>query len=90
MGINAIAFRPYVYNTNAISPASMDRVKKIGDDVTKAAATDYSSLYNDDLNVNPLKRGQTKNFAEILESQLALGRQNASRVMAPASEEAFE
>ncbi len=86
MGIGAIGFQPYVYNTNAISPASMNRVKPIGDDVTKAASTDYSALYSDDLNENPLRRGETKNFADILESQLALGRQNAARVMVPAEE----
>lgn len=90
MGINAIGFQPYIYNTNAISPASMNRVKPIGDDVTKAAATDYSALYSDDLNENPLKRGETKNFADILESQLALSRQNAARVMVPTGNEIFE
>lgn len=90
MGIQAIGFQPYIYNTNSISPSSMNRVKPLGDDVTKAPATDYSALYSDDLNENPLKRGESKNFADILESQMALSRQNAARVMPPSPEETFE
>ena len=33
MTIGAISFQPYVYNVNAISPASMNRLSKISDDV---------------------------------------------------------
>ncbi|MCR5502009.1 MAG: hypothetical protein K6F53_03290 [Lachnospiraceae bacterium] len=90
MGISPIGFQPYIYNTNSISPSSMNRVKPLEEDVTKAPGTDYSALYSDSLNENPLKRGETKNFADILDSQMAMSRQNAARVMAPQGEEAFE
>jgi len=82
MGINAIGFQPYIYNTNAISPASMNRVKAIGDDVTKAS-TDYSALTDETKNVNPLQKGESSNFVDILESQMAMSRQNAARLMVP-------
>lgn len=82
MGIAAIGFQPYIYNTNAISPASMNRVSAIDDDVTKAS-TDYSALTDETKNVNPLKRGESSNFVDILESQMAMSRQNAARLMVP-------
>lgn len=87
MGIGAIGgmmMTPYVYNTNSISASSMNRVSAIGDDVTKAS-TDYSSLTTGDTteNMNPLKKGESSNFVDILESQMAMSRQNAARLMQP-------
>lgn len=84
MGIGAIGglgYSPYIYNTNTVNSASLSRVKPVEDDVTKAS-TDYSSLTDDSLNVNPLKRGESANFVDILESQMALSRQNQARLMA--------
>lgn len=86
MGIGAIGsmMTPYIYNTNSISASSMNRVSAIGDDVTKAS-TDYSSLTAEETqNINPLKKGESSNFVDILESQMAMSRQNAARLMQPA------
>lgn len=85
MGIGAISFQPYIYNTNSISSASMNRVKPIEDDVTKAS-TDYSALTDNSQNINPLKRGESANFVDILESQMAMSRQNAARLLVPSDE----
>lgn len=91
MGIGAIglSFSPYIYNTNTLSANSMSRVKSVGDDVTKSS-TDYSALTNDELNVNPLNKGESSNFVDILESQMAMSRMNAARVMVPTGNEIFE
>lgn len=86
MGIGAIGFSPYVYNTNTVSRSSLGRVKPVEEDVTKPS-TDYSALTDESLNVNPLKKGESSNFVDILESQMAMSRQNAARVMvAPESQ----
>ncbi len=89
MGIGAISFQPYIYNTNQLSAASMNRVKPVDEDVTKAS-TDYSALTDMTKNVNPLKRGESASFADILASQMAMSRQNAERLMIPESDETVE
>ena len=88
MTIGAISFQPYVYNVNAISPASMNRVSGISDDVLDKK-TDYSGLTEAE-NENPLKKGQTLNFQDMLAMQMQRGRNNAARIMKPAQEEAGE
>ena len=69
---------PYVYNTNNVSRASLDKIKPIEDDVLQSK-TDFSDLTEDE-NVNPLGIGQTKDFATILDQQLQSGYQNAARL----------
>lgn len=81
MTIGAISFQPYVYNVNAISPASMNRLSRISDDVLDKK-TDYSGLTKAE-NENPLMKGQTLNFQDMLEMQMQRGRNNAARVMKP-------
>ena len=88
MGINAIGFQPYIYNTNSVSTSSLNRVKPVDDDVTKPS-TDYSALTDMSLNVNPLKKGESANFVDILDSQMAMSRQNAARLL-PTGNEIFE
>lgn len=88
MTIGAISFQPYVYNVNAISPASMNRVSGISDDVLDKKI-DYSGLTEAE-NENPLKKGQTLNFQDMLAMQMQRGRDNASRIMKPAQNEAGE
>ena len=88
MTIGAISFQPYVYNVNAISPASMNRVSGISDDVLDKKI-DYSGLTEAE-NKNPLKKGQTLNFQDMLAMQMQRGRNNASRIMKPAQNEAGE
>lgn len=85
MTIGAISFQPYVYNVNAISPASMNRLSKISDDVLDKK-TDYSGLTEAE-NENPLKRGQTLDFRGMLEMQMQRGRSNAARIMKTGTQE---
>lgn len=82
MTIGAISFQPYVYHVNAISPASMNRLSRISDDVLDKK-TDFSGLAQAE-NENPLKMGQTLNFQDMIEMQMQRGRNNAARVMRPA------
>lgn len=82
MRIDAVSFQPYVYHVNAISPASMSRLSKISDDVLDQK-TDFSGLVE---NENPLQKGQTLNFANMLQMQMQRGRSAAARVMKPAEE----
>lgn len=84
MTIGAISFQPYVYQVNAISPASMNRLSGISDDVLDKK-NDYSGLIRAE-NENPLKRGQTLDFQGMLEMQMQRGRSNAARVMKPKAE----
>lgn len=81
MTIGAISFQPYVYQVNAISPASMNRLSRISDDVLDKKI-DYSGLTKAE-NENPLKRGQTLDFQGMLEMQMQRGRSNAAKVMKP-------
>lgn len=80
MTIGAVSFQPYVYNVNAISPASMNKLSRISDNVLDKK-TDYKGLVE---NENPLKKGQTLNFQDMLEMQMQRGRRTAARVMKPA------
>ncbi len=74
-------YQPYVYNTNSLSRTSMKPVQGIGDDLL-TSKTDFSALTDDaKQNVNPLKRGETADFAGIVDMQMQMGRMNASRVM---------
>lgn len=84
MTIGAISFQPYVYNVNAISPASMNKLSRISDDVLDKK-NDYSGLTQAE-NENPLRRGQTLDFQGMLEMQMQRGRRNASRIMKPQAE----
>lgn len=84
MTIGAISFQPYVYHVNAISPASMNRLSKISDDVLDKKI-DYSGLAEAQ-NENPLKKGQTLDFQGMLAMQMQRGRNIAAKVMKPVEE----
>lgn len=77
MRIGAISFQPYVYNVNAISTASMNKLSRISDNVLDKK-TDFSGLVE---NENPLRRGQTLNFQDMLEMQMQRGRSAAARMI---------
>ena len=84
--IGAYSFQPYVYNTNNVSAASMNKLYKISDDVLDKKI-DYSELAEEEnQNTNPLRRGQTLNFQSMLEMQMQRGQNNAARIMRPAQE----
>lgn len=90
MRIGSVSMMPYVYNTNGIGAKSMNKIAAIGDDVT-ASKLDVSSLVSDESkkqqNMNPLKPGQSLDFAGILQMQMQMSRMNEARVMQPAKEE---
>lgn len=86
MQIGAVAYQPYIYNTNSISRASMNKIAPIGDDLT-TAKTDYSGLLDDSKNINPLKKGQTADFASLFDMQMQMSIMNQSRIMVPSAEE---
>ena len=69
---------PYVYNTNRVDRASMNKIQPIEDDLLQSK-TDFSGLTEEE-NVNPLAMGQTKDFAGVLEMQMQMGRMNAARL----------
>lgn len=83
MRINAVHFQPYIYNTNYINRNSLNRIDAISDDLL-SGKTDFSELVNDDLNENPLHKGETADFAHVLQMQFQKGQLNASRLIRPA------
>ncbi|MCH5263548.1 MAG: hypothetical protein J1F42_11580 [Lachnospiraceae bacterium] len=83
--IGAYNFQPYVYNTNTVSAASMNKLSKISDDVLDKKV-DYSELTDENQNINPLKKGQTLDFQSMLEMQMQRGQNNAARIMRPAQD----
>ena len=80
MRIGAVGASPYVYNTNAVSAASLNKIEGIGSDTT-ASRSDFSGLTEQAVNENPLRMGETKNFVDVMDMQLQMGRMNAARVM---------
>lgn len=81
--LGAMDFRPYIYNTNRLSGNSLSKVSPIGKDLV-FSKTDFSGLTDEDLNENPLRRGQTSNFMDVLNKQMQTGRLNAPRMIKPA------
>ncbi len=86
MQIGALSFRPYIYNTNTLSRNSMSKVSAIGDDLT-SGRTDFDSLQDEGKSENPLGKGQTVGFSDVLDKQMHMGRMNALRVMKPGAKE---
>ena len=83
--LGAYGLQPYVYNTNTVSSASMNKLSKISDDVLDKKV-DYNELTDESKNINPLKKGQTIDFQSMLEMQMQRGQNNAARIMRPAAE----
>lgn len=93
MRIGAVSFQtyqPYIYNTNTVSSNSLSRVKPIGDDLL-SSGTDFSGMTDEEQkNLNPLRRGETVNFADVIAMQMQMGRMNAGKIMKPAEKTASE
>lgn len=87
--LGAYGFQPYVYNTNTVSAASMNKLSKISDDVLDKKV-DYSEFADESKNVNPLKKGQTLDFQSMLQMQMQRGQNNAARIMKPADDSQAE
>lgn len=80
MRIGAVAYQPYVYNTNTLSAASLNRVGAIPNDAT-AGRTDFEGLTQEQENTNPLRRGQSANFMDIFSSQMAMSRTKSAMLL---------
>lgn len=80
--MSAVSFRPYVYNANTVNASSMNKLSRISDDVLDKKI-DYSELTDESLNENPLKKGQTLNFQDMLAMQMSRGQNAAARIMRP-------
>jgi hypothetical protein len=80
MRIGAVGASPYIYNTHSVSSASLNKIGAIGSDVT-SGKTDFSGLTSVGENENPLKRGETKNFADVLGMQMQMGMMSAVSLM---------
>ena len=86
--IGSVAYDPYIYNTRQISSASLDAVDRISDDATKGGV-DFSGVNKaeEQVNVNPLKKGETANFADVLLSQMTMSQLHQSQLLGGAAEE---
>lgn len=84
MRIGAIAYQPYVYNTNTVSSASLNRIGAIPNDAT-AGRTDFEDVTKEQENVNPLLKGESANFMDILSSQMAMSRTKSAMLLKPAA-----
>lgn len=81
MRIGGVGMSPYIYNTNMVSSLSMNPISAIPDDAT-AQQIDYTDLLSDELeNINPLKKGQSGNFMDILMSQMSMSQYHQAKVM---------
>lgn len=84
--LGAMNYTPYVYNANTLSRASMNKISAIPEDGTKQKV-DYSGLVSEQAkNTNPLKRGESANFADIISSQMSMSRYHQANLMAEESD----
>lgn len=78
-GIGAYSYQPYIYNTNTLSARSMDKIQAIDSDLS-SAKTDFSFLSEEAVNINPLQKGETPDFAGIFAAQMQMSRMNEARI----------
>ncbi len=69
-GYAGISYDPYIYNSRQVNSASLNAIKPISDDATDGGV-DFSNVNSAQENVNPLRPGETSDFAGILMSQMA-------------------
>lgn len=84
MNVSAISYQPYVYNTNSVSSASMNKISGLSDDALTGKVS-YDG--NKGVNENPLAKGQSAHFADIMIQQMSLSQANATRVMQTSTEQ---
>ncbi len=80
--VGSLAYDPYIYNTRQVSSASLNRIGRISDDATDGGV-DFSAVekVEEQVNLNPLKRGETANFADVLMSQMNLSQIHQSQLL---------
>ena len=79
MGIGAISsigISGYIYNPNQVTSESLDKIQRISDDVLDGKL-DVKNEFSQE-NENPLKMGETKDFAAVLEQQMYSGMNKAA------------
>ncbi len=79
MGVGAIGsvgFSGYIYNPNRVTSKSMDKIQPISDDVLDGKLDVQNEISTE--NENPLKMGETQNFAAVLEEQMYTGMNRAA------------
>lgn len=79
MGVGAIGSlnsSGYIYNPNRVSSKSLDKIQRISDDVLDGKLDVQNEISQE--NENPLKMGETQNFAAVLEEQMYLGMNRAA------------
>lgn len=79
MGVGAIGgltYQPYIYNTNTVSRNSLNPISAVDNDVTRSHIGQAAE--SEVATINPLQRGETANFADVLSMQMSMGMQKAS------------
>lgn len=79
MGVGAIgsmSVSGYIYNPNRVTSKSLDKVQRISDDVLDGKLDVQNEMSQE--NENPLKMGETQNFAAVLEEQMYSGMNRAA------------
>lgn len=79
MGVGAIGsmgISGYIYNPNRVTSKSLDKIQRISDDVLDGKLDVQNEMITE--NENPLKMGETQNFAAVLEEQMYMGMNRAA------------
>lgn len=79
MGVGAIgsmSVSGYIYNPNRVTSKSLDKISRISDDVLDGKLDVQNEVSQE--NENPLKMGETQNFAAVLEEQMYMGMNKAA------------
>lgn len=71
-------FPNFVYNTNAVSANSLNKLSRISDDVLDKKVG-YETTAEE--NQNPLRKGETKDFQNILAKQMQEGQNRAVAIL---------
>lgn len=80
--VGSMAYDPYIYNTRQVSSASLNKIGRISDDATDGGV-DFSATkkVDEQANINPLKKGETANFADVLMSQMNMSQIRQSQLL---------
>lgn len=79
MGVGAIGsmgISGYIYNPNRVTSKSLDKIQRISDDVLDGKLDVQNEMTTE--NENSLKKGETQNFAAVLEEQMYMGMNRAA------------
>ncbi len=86
--VGVTAYDPYIYNTRRVSASSLGSVDRIPDDATRGGVN-FISSQAEQTNINPLKKGETADFAGVLMSQMAMSQMRQAQLFG-AGESVFD